>query len=383
MTTPVEVILAELVAFPSVCRTANQAIIAHVERFLAAHGVASTIIPGPEGDRANLFATIGPPVPGGVILSAHLDVVPAAPDGWIGDPFVLRREGERLIGRGAVDMKGFAACILASVPSLVARQLRRPVHIALSYDEEVGCVGVRHLIARLPELCPAPAGCIVGEPSDLRPVLRHKGKISQRVTVEGKAGHSSRTDLGDNAIHYAAEVIAGIHREALRHATEGPFAPGFEPPYSTIQVGTIRGGTGLNVIPAQCLFEVEARAIAGQEPAALLAFLDREFERVRLLAERTGHRVAFSCETTSDYPALDLAASSPLVALAEAVALSPRREAVSYGTEAGRYQAAGIPAIVCGPGDVNRAHKPEEYITGAELAAAMAMIERLADRLSA
>ncbi|HEY5794324.1 MAG TPA: acetylornithine deacetylase [Bosea sp. (in: a-proteobacteria)] len=382
MTASVASILADLVAFHSVCRLPNGPIIAHVRQFLAAHGVACEIIPGPEGDRQNLFATIGPQVDGGIILSAHLDVVPATPEGWVGDPFVLRRDGERLIGRGAVDMKGFVACILASVPLFAGRRLKRPIHIALSYDEEVGCVGVQHLIARLPELCPEPLGCIVGEPSGMRPVLRHKGKISQRIVVEGKAGHSSRTDLGDNAIHYAAELIAAIHAEAQRHAVEGPFVPGFAPPYSTIQVGTIRGGTGINVIPAECVFEVEARAVAGQAPAALLAFLDGQCERIRAQAERTGHRVAFIRETTSDYPPLDLGETDPLVALTEAISLSPRREPVSYGTEAGRYQAAGIPAIVCGPGDVNRAHKPEEYIEDGELAAAMAMLERLADHLS-
>jgi len=377
----VETVLADLVGFPSVCRTPNGAIIEHVRAYLAGHGVDSVIVPGPEGDRANLFATIGPKVEGGVILSAHLDVVPAAPEGWIGDPFKLRRDGERLIGRGAVDMKGFAACVLASVPALVARKLARPVHIALSYDEEVGCVGVRHLIARLPELCPPVLGCIVGEPSGLRPVLAHKGKIAQRVTVNGKAGHSSRTDLGDNAIHYAAGLISAIHEEALRHASQGLFAEAFAPPYSTIQVGVIRGGTGINIVPAQCVFEVEARAIAGQEPAALLGFLPGVAERVAREAVATGHKVAFSFETMSDYPPLALDESDPLVAFTEAASGQVRQAAVSYGTEAGRFQRAGIAAIVCGPGDVDRAHKPEEYITDAELAGAMAMIAGVADRL--
>lgn len=378
----VETVLADLVGFPSVCRTPNGAIIEHVRAYLAGHGVDSVIVPGPEGDRANLFATIGPKVEGGIILSAHLDVVPAAPEGWVGDPFKLRRDGERLIGRGAVDMKGFAACVLASVPALVAKRLARPVHIALSYDEEVGCVGVRHLIARLPELCPPVLGCIVGEPSGLRPVLAHKGKIAKRVTVDGKAGHSSRTDLGDNAIHYAAGLITAIHDEALRHAAQGPFAEAFAPPYSTIQVGVIRGGTGINIVPAQCVFEVEARAIAGQEPAALLGFLPGVAERIAREAAATGHKVAFSLETMSDYPPLALDENDPLVAFTEAVSGRERQAAVSYGTEAGLFQRAGIAAIVCGPGDVDRAHKPEEYITEAELAGAMAMIAGVAERLS-
>lgn len=379
----VETVLAGLVGIPSVCRTPNAAIIDHVRAYLAGFGVESTVLPGPEGDRANLFATIGPRDVPGIILSAHLDVVPAAPEGWMGAPFALRREGEKLIGRGAVDMKGFVACVLASVPMLVSRPLNRPVHIALSYDEEVGCVGVRHMIASLPELCALPQGCIVGEPTLMHPVLRHKGKIARRVTVHGKAGHSSRTDLGDNAIHYAAELVAAIHREAMRHVAEGPFAAHFVPPCSTIQVGVIQGGTGINIIPARCVFEVEARAIAGQEPAALLAFIEHEAERIRYAARATGHDVAFDVETMSDYPPLDLSDASPLVALAESVSGRARQEAVSFGTEAGLYQRAGIPAIVCGPGDVDRAHKPEEYITDAELADGMAMIERLADGLAA
>lgn len=377
----VETVLSELVAFPSVSRAPNGAIVEHVRAVLARHGVESEILPGPEGDRSNLFATIGPRVPGGIILSAHLDVVPAPQAGWLGDPFTLRRAGDRLIGRGAVDMKGFAACVLASVPGLAERKLARPVHIAFSYDEEIGCVGVRHLITRLPDLCPPVAGCIVGEPSGLHPVLRHKGKIAQLVTVDGKAGHSSRTDLGDNAIHYAAELIAAVQAEALRHAAEGPFAPAFAPPYSTIQVGTIRGGTGINIVPAQCVFEVEARAIAGQDPAGLLGFLPEQAARIRQAAEATGHSVSFTFETMSEYPPLDLPEADPLVALAESVSGQERQGAVSYGTEAGLYQRAGIAAIVCGPGDVNRAHKPEEYVTDGELAGAMAMIARLADTL--
>lgn len=377
----VETVLADLVGFPSVCRTPNGAIIEHVRAYLAGHGVDSVIVPGPEGDRANLFATIGPKVAGGIILSAHLDVVPAPPEGWLGDPFKLRRDGERLIGRGAVDMKGFAACVLASVPALVATPLARPMHIALSYDEEVGCVGVRHLIARLPELAPPVLGCIVGEPSGLRPVLAHKGKIAQRVMVHGKAGHSSRTDLGDNAIHYAAGLIAAIHEEALRHVRQGPFAEAFAPPYSTIQVGVIKGGTGINIVPAQCVFEVEARAIAGQEPAALLGFLPGAAEWIRRKAAMTGHNVEFSIETLSNYPPLALAVADPLVAFTEEVSGQARQAAVSYGTEAGLFQRAGIASIVCGPGDVDRAHKPEEYITDSELAGAMAMIVRVAERL--
>ncbi|MGK9168398.1 acetylornithine deacetylase [Inquilinus limosus] len=373
----VEEILADLVAIPSVCRTANGAIVDYVRACLAEHGVAATVLPGPEGDRSNLFATIGPAEVPGMILSAHLDVVPAAPEGWTGHPFTLRRDGDRLFGRGAVDMKGFVACVLASVPALIAARLPRPVHIALSYDEEVGCVGVRHMIDRLPRLCAPPLGCIVGEPTGLRPVLRHKGKIARRVRVRGRAGHSSRPDLADNAIHLAAELIVKVRDEARRLEAEGPFDDRFAPPVSTLQVGVVGGGTGVNIVPAECVFDLEARAIPGTDPAELWEPIAR-FAEARVAAMRAeGRSVAVESETLSLYPALDLADDHPLAALAEAISEQPRQAAVSFGTEAGLYQQAGVPAVVCGPGDIDRAHKPDEFITRVELASGVTMIERL------
>ncbi len=253
-------LLSDLVAIPSVCRTPNGTIVELVRAYLAGHGVEATVLPGPEGDRANLFATIGPRDVPGLVLSGHLDVVPAG-EGWSGDPFTLRRMGDRLVGRGAVDMKGFVACMLALVPEMVRARLTRPIHLALSYDEEVGCVGVRHMIARLPELCATPTGCIVGEPSEMRPVLRHKGKVAGRLTVRGRAGHSSRPDLADNAVHLAADIVGLVRRLHEGFTRQGPFHPLFEPASSTLQVGVIAGGTGVNVVPDTCRVEWEARAV--------------------------------------------------------------------------------------------------------------------------
>lgn len=378
----VEEILADLVAIPSVCRTPNGAIVDYVRAHLAEHGVAVTVLPGPEGDRANLFATIGPAEVPGMVLSAHLDVVPAAPEGWTGHPFALRRDGDRLFGRGAVDMKGFVACVLAAVPAIIAARLPRPVHIALSYDEEVGCVGVRHMIGRLPQLCAPPLGCIVGEPTGLSPVLRHKGKIARRVRVRGRAGHSSRPDLADNAIHLAAELMLKVRDEARRIEAEGPFDDRFAPPVSTLQVGVVNGGTGVNIVPAECVFDLEARAIPGTDPADLWRPIAECAESRIAALQAEGRPVAVESETLSLYPALDLADDHPLAALAEAVSGKKRRAAVSFGTEAGLYQQAGVPAVVCGPGDIDRAHKPDEFITRAELASGVAMVERLVVRLS-
>lgn len=370
-------ILARLVGFPSVVGSPNDGIVDWIRSYLATHGARVSVLPGPEGDRANLFATIGPAAGGGHILSGHMDVVPAKEAEWRSDPFRLQTDGDRLIGRGTTDMKGFLAAVLAAVPALAAMPLVRPIHLAFSYDEEAGCRGVPHLLARLPELCPAPAGAIIGEPSGMQAVRAHKGKAAARVTVRGVAGHSSRPERGANAIHIMAKLLetAVETADALRR---GPFDTAFEPPYSSLQVGTIHGGQAINIIPDLCTAELEARAISGIGPADLL-------EPVRQAAEDLASRGAdVSWTPISDYPALSLAADAPLARLLERLTGRPALAAVSYGTEAGLFQQAGLRAIICGPGDIGRAHKPNEFILAAELDACRHMIEALgADHCSA
>ncbi|MFH6781535.1 MULTISPECIES: acetylornithine deacetylase [Methylobacterium] len=368
--------LSDLVAIPSVCRTPNGAIVALVRDRLARHGVEAAVLPGPEGDRANLFATIGPRDVPGIVLSGHLDVVPAG-EGWTGDPFSLRRMGDRLVGRGAVDMKGFVACLLALVPEMAAAPLRRPIHLALSYDEEVGCVGVRHMIARLPELCAPPIGCLVGEPSEMRPVLRHKGKVAGRLTVRGRAGHSSRPDLADNAVHLAADLVGLVRGTHERLTREGPFHPLFEPASSTLQVGVIAGGTGVNVVPDTCRVEWEARAVPGTDPMTIHDALLAGVAGLVAPLRAAGREVAVESEILSLYPALDLADDAPLRGLAESWSGHAALGAVSYGTEAGLFQAAGIPSIICGPGRIAEAHRPDESIGLADLEACCAMLRRV------
>lgn len=368
-----EHLLSTLVAFPTVVGRPNGALIDFVRDYLAEHGVSSTVIVGPEGDRFNLFATIGPSEVPGLILSGHVDVVPAEEAGWQGDPFRLRCEGERLIGRGAVDMKGFVAAVLASVPMLVRAELKRPIHLALSYDEEAGCRGVPHLINKLSSLCPDPWGCIVGEPTGLAPVLRHKGKAAVKVIARGVPGHSSRPDQGLNAIHALVPVLAAATGEAERLRREGPFDASFAPEYSSLQVGLMSGGAALNIIPAQAEAAIEARSIAGVDPMQVLG-------PVLAAASADG---ALSHEVLSQYPALALGPTAPLARLVAEVSGREPVAAVSFGTEAGLFQAAGIPAVVCGPGDIARAHRPEEYILRDELAGVVAMMGRLAERLAA
>ncbi|MEZ2127867.1 MULTISPECIES: acetylornithine deacetylase [unclassified Sinorhizobium] len=366
-------ILAKLVSFESVVGTPNRNIVEWIRGYLRSFDIMVEIIAGPEGDRSNLFATIGPRDKPGYVLSGHMDVVPANETGWTSDPFVLRVDGDRVYGRGTSDMKGFLATTLAAVPTLAASPLMRPIHLAFSYDEEAGCRGVPHLIARLPELCETPLGVIVGEPSNMRAILAHKGKAAARVTVQGRSGHSSRPDLGLNAIHAAGEVLQAAVSTA--HAlAQGPFETEFEPPHSSVSVGTICGGQAVNIIPDLCTLEIEARAISNADPAALLF----PVRQAAAALEHRGFQVEW--EALSSYPALSLPRAAPLADLLTKLTGTEPLPAVSYGTEAGLYQRAGLEAIICGPGDIGRAHKPDEFILMDELTACQALVEALGHR---
>jgi acetylornithine deacetylase len=372
----VQDILAKLIAFPSVVGTANGAIVDWIREYCEAAGAAATVLRGPEGDRSNLFVTIGPREARGYIISGHMDVVPAGEPGWSSDPFVLRSDGDRFYGRGATDMKGFLACVLAVLPGLAAMRLRQPVHLALSYDEEAGCRGVPHLIAALPGLCEKPLGAVIGEPSRMQPVRAHKGKAAARLEVIGRSGHSSRPDLGLNAVHAMAGVIT--HAVAYGQSlAAGPLDDNFAPPYSSLQVGTIAGGQAVNIIPDRCTADIELRAVPGVSPSSLL-----EPVKARLFALRdSGFEVAW--HEQSSYPALAPVEESELTALLAGLTGQIPLTAVSYGTEAGLYQQAGIDAVICGPGDIGRAHRADEYIEIGELAACRQMIEGLGARLAA
>ncbi len=372
----VEEILAKLIAFPSVVGTPNGAIIDWIREYCQAAGAEVSVHPGPEGDRSNLFVTIGPREHRGYIISGHMDVVPAEEPEWTSDPFALRCDGDRLYGRGTTDMKGFLACALAALPELAAMDLRQPVHLAFSYDEEAGCRGVPHLLAGLPDLCETPFGAIIGEPSRMQPVLAHKGKMAAKLEVIGKSGHSSRPDLGLNAIQAMAEVITDATAYG-RSLCDGPLDGSFEPPYSTLQVGVIAGGQSVNIIPDRCTANIEARAVPGVSPAALL---DPVKARLRALCD-SGFKVTW--QELSSYPALALAKESGLATIVTQLTGQTPLSAVSYGTEAGLYQEAGIDAIICGPGDIGRAHRPDEFIETGELAACRKMITDLGARLAA
>jgi acetylornithine deacetylase len=372
----VEEILARLIAFPTVVGTSNGVIVDWISDYCRSAGAEVTVLPGPEGDRSNLFVTIGPRERRGYVISGHMDVVPAGEPEWSSAPFVLRRDGGRLYGRGTTDMKGFLACALAVLPELAAMNLRQPLHLAFSYDEEAGCRGVPHLLAALPGLCEKPQGAIIGEPSRMRPVLAHKGKSAARLEVIGRSGHSSRPDLGLNAIHAMAGVIAFAVAYGQSLA-DGPLDGHFEPPYSSLQVGVIAGGQSVNIIPDRCTADIEVRAVPGASPSSLL-----EPVKARLFALRdSGFEVAW--HEISAYPALAPVNGSEMAATLMQLTGQEPLTAVSYGTEAGLYQQAGIDAVICGPGDIGRAHRPNEYVELGELVACRKMIEDLGVSLAA
>jgi acetylornithine deacetylase len=375
--------LARLVGFDTTSARSNLDLVRYVQAELARQGVASRLVFDAAAEKAALHAILGPAVPGGVALSAHADCVPVAGQEWAADPFALRREHGRLVGRGAVDMKGFWACAMASVPGLLAKGLRRPVHLCLSFDEETTFAGAPLLVAALPEAGPPPAFCIVGEPTGMAPVVAHKGYASWEVTVTGRTGHSALTHRTANALEAAAEAVAWLKHEARRCAA-GRRAEGFEPAWTTIHTGTFRAGSILNIVPDRAEFVFEVRSIPGDDalavPAALQAHLALAvIPELRAAAPEAGFRFAPRCWA----PPLDLDPASPLLALAQACGARGAPARVSYGTEAGIFQQAGIAAIVCGPGAVAQAHQPEEWIAEAEIEACCGFIDRLGDRLAA
>jgi acetylornithine deacetylase len=377
-------LLARLVSFDTTSRNSNLALIDYVRDYLDACGVPYRVSLDATGEKANIHAIIGPQEAGGVALSGHVDTVPVDGQSWSADPFALRRDGGRLYARGACDMKGFVASCLAAVPEFQARKLRKPLHLFISYDEEVGCQGAQRLIEDLGQSGRAPALCVVGEPSGMKPILAHKGKVNLRVQVRGVPGHSSEPGKGVNAVHAASEAITWVAGEARRLAKEGPFEDGFDPPHTTIHVGTMQGGTILNIIPEHAEFIMEWRTIPGDDGLAAVERLKRYVAEMIEPAMRDVRPTAgFSFEVLTTMPGLALDADHELTAVVKQLTGSNSTGKVSYGTEGGYYQNAGIPTIICGPGHIAQAHQPDEWIAQSQLDECDSFIRRLADRLLA
>jgi acetylornithine deacetylase len=375
--------VTRLVGFDTTSRNSNLALIEFVRDYLDREKVASELVFAEDGRKANLYATIGPEDQGGIMLSGHTDVVPVDDQDWHSDPFTVLEKDDRLFGRGSADMKSFIAVVLTLVPELVRRKLRTPIHLSFSYDEEVGCIGVRRLIGVLANRPNRPRLCIVGEPTSMQIGIAHKGKHTLRCHVHGYEAHSSQTHLGVNAIEAAAEIVAKLKEMARRKRDQGPFDPDFDPPYSSIHTGVIHGGTALNIVPKDCEFDFEVRPLPGDDVDALIAEL-RDFAANRVLPEMRAVRAETDIviEELSSAPGLNTRTDEEVTQLAAALTGANETMKVSFGTEGGLFQAAGIPAVICGPGSIDQAHKPDEFIELAQIARCEAFLQRLIDRVS-
>jgi len=376
-------LLARLIGFPTVSRDSNLQLINFIRDYLHELGVGSELFYNDARTKANLFATIGPAIDGGVVLSGHTDVVPVDGQTWSVAPFQMTEKDGRLYGRGAADMKGYLASVLAAVPAFVERPLAVPVHLAFSYDEEIGCVGVRPLLAELQRRGFRPGVCVIGEPTLMQPVLGHKGKMAMRCCVRGAACHSAYAPYGVNAIQYAARLIGKLEEIGAELAQPAQRDARFDPPFTTVQTGLIRGGRALNIVPEDCEFDFEVRGVPGFDISSVAARLEAYanatlLPQMRTVEAGTGIRL----EALNAYPGLATDPSSDAARLIAKLSGVPHDEqyfgTVAFGTEGGLFDAIGIPAVVCGPGSMDQGHKPDEYVTLEQMMRCDAMMARLA-----
>ncbi|MDG6398550.1 acetylornithine deacetylase [Pseudomonas quasicaspiana] len=368
-------LLARLVAFDTTSRESNLALIEFVREYLDGHGVSCELIYNAQKTKANLFATIGPAEVPGIVLSGHTDVVPVDGQAWTFPPFELSEKEGRLYGRGTADMKGYIACVMALVPELTRNTLRMPVHIALSYDEEVGCLGVRSLLEVLGSKPVKPLLCVIGEPTELKPVLGHKGKVAVRCDVHGLACHSAHSPSGVNAIEYAAQLINELGRLGKALQAEERQDARFDPPFSTVQIGVIGGGVALNIVPEQCRFDFEVRSLPVEDPRHVISALHAYAQNELLPAMRAvSGQSDIRLTELSSYPGLDISMQSQAAELIAEFCGSQSFGTVAFGTEGGLFDQSGIPAVVCGPGSMAQGHKPDEFISVEQLGACDRML---------
>ncbi len=374
-------LLAKLIAFDTTSKTSNLQLIDFVRNLLDDHAIDSQLVHNDDHSRANLYATIGPDDIGGVMLSGHTDVVPTAGQNWRSDPYCMYSSDESLVGRGACDMKGFIACVLAALPQISASLLKTPIHLAFSYDEEIGCVGAKRLVESMSTFEVKPRVGLIGEPTDMAMVLGHKGKVSYRVTITGLSCHSAYISSGVNAVEYAAELIAFI-RAMNDRVQQQMLDQSYSVPHSTFHVGNINGGTALNIVPQQCQFEFEIRNLPQQDLDAL-AHEIRHYASDVLLADMQSRypQSEIRFEQISHYPGLHTDPASVVIAYTRAINPIDRiGDNVSFGTEAGLFDDIGINCVVCGPGSIDQAHKADEFVRREQMQYCDQMIENLVHR---
>jgi acetylornithine deacetylase len=376
-------LLEKLVSFPTVSRDSNLDLIHFVAELLKECGIAPTIIASPDGHKANLFATVGPQDRPGVMLSGHTDVVPIEGQNWSVPPFAMTQRDGRLFGRGAADMKGFVACALAAVLKAAKMKLKTPLHLALSYDEEIGCIGVRSLIETLQTAPHRPALCIVGEPTGMQVATGHKGKLGARAICRGREGHSALAPLALNAIYLGCDFVSALRAEQDRLARDGARDGDYDVPYSTLHVGKMNAGVALNIVPNLCQLEFEIRNIAADDADQILDRLRKEAARIVAAASMIAPEAAIEIEIINTYPGLDTPTNSQAVAFVKSLTGANGTIKVAFGTEGGLFSRdLATPTVVCGPGSMMQGHKPDEFISVEQMSRCDNMLARLLDRLA-
>ncbi|CDX30132.1 Acetylornithine deacetylase (ArgE) [Mesorhizobium sp. SOD10] len=376
-------ILERLIAFPTVSRDSNLDLIGYAADLLEANGIASQLTHSTDGHKANLFVTIGPADRPGIMLSGHTDVVPVDGQDWTLPPFAMTERDGKLFGRGAADMKGFVASALAACIKASKMPLRTPLHLALSYDEEVGCLGVRDLIDMLSAAPQRPLLCIVGEPTNMQVATGHKGKLAARALCKGREGHSALAPLALNAIHLGCDFVRALRDEQDRLARDGARDGDYDVPYTTVHVGKINAGVALNIVPNLCVVDFEIRNVAADNAAGILDRLRTAASRIAADAASIAPEAAIDIEITNTYPGLDTPAASDAVAFVKSLTGANSTMKVAFGTEGGLFSRdLGTPAVVCGPGSMAQGHKPDEFVSVEQLRRCDEMLERLLSRLA-
>ncbi len=377
-------ILERLLAFDTVSSKPNMALMGYVKGLLEGVGIPVVLVPDAGGGKANLYATTGPSAVGGVMLSGHTDVVPVEGQAWTKPPFALTEAEGRIYGRGAADMKGFVACAVAAMLDASARRLRVPLHLALSYDEEIGCMGVRSLIDMLEAAPVRPRMCIVGEPTGMQVATGHKGKVALRATCVGREGHSALAPLALNALHLAGDFLAAVRGLQAEVAATGLRDGDYDVPYTTLHVGKMSGGVQVNIVPNHAVLDFEIRSLAGEDVAGLITRLEAAAEGIVAPLRGEFPEAAIRVERLWDYPGLGTPSDAGVVNFVKGLTGANGTIKVAFGTEGGLFdRRLGIPTVICGPGSMAQGHKPDEFVTVEQLGRCEAMLGTLIGRLEA
>ena len=373
-------ILSELIRFDTTSHESNLAMLSYIADYLQQHNVSCQLIRDPKQEKANLYAQIGPSDCAPVILSGHTDTVPTIGQNWHYPTHQLSIDNERAYGRGTTDMKGFIACVLAAVPQMCSAVLQTPIALAFSYDEEIGCIGVRHMLDVLSQQPIKPLACIIGEPTSMQVAGVHKGKIAVKVTVKGKECHSGMAPFGVNAVNYAARLIVWLEQLADKKRTLGPFDDNYDIPYSTVHTGTVEGGVALNIVPKAASFVFEIRNVAQEDPKQLIDQFTQYCQTLIKQMQEVDDQCDIQLEVLTQYPGLasDHCDSQAAIRFVKELAQEQQSASINFGTEAGLFSKhLGIPSVVCGPGSMEQGHKPDEFIELSQLSHCDAFLTRL------